>query len=93
MITAYNAKNIADRINEQDAWTILEKKIKEKALLGEYFYEYDEEKEGVKFNEAPKEVRRTLEEAGYSITYSRCPDIWGWGHTPTYHGKYTIRWK
>ena len=93
MITAYNAKNIADRINEQDAWTLLEKKIKEKALLGEYFYEYDEEKEGAKFNEAPKEVRKTLEAAGYVVKYSRCPDVWDWGYAPTYHGRYMIRWE
>lgn len=93
MITAYNAKNIADRINEQDAWTLLEKKIKEKALLGEYSYEYDEENEGAKFNETPKEVKRILEDAGYIVNYQRCADVWPWGYAPTYHGRYTIGWK
>ena len=93
MITAYNAKNIADRINEQDAWALLEKKIKEKALLGEYSYEYDEENEGAKFKEAPKEVKRILETAGYVVKYNRCSDVWAWGYTPTYHGRYTIGWK
>ena len=93
MITAYNAKNIADRINKQDAWTLLEKKIKEKALLGEYSCEYDEENEGAKFNEVPKEVKRALETAGYVVKYSRCPDVWGYGYAPTYHRKYTIGWK
>ena len=93
MITAYNAKNIADRINEQDAWTLLEKKIKEKALLGEYSCEYDEENEGAKFVEAPKEVRKILEDAGYVVRYQRCADVWSWGYAPTYHGRYIIGWK
>ena len=93
MITAYNAKNIADRINEQDAWTLLEKKIKEKALLGEYSFTYDEEDEGAKFVEAPKEVRKILEDAGYVVRYQRCADVWSWGYAPTYHGRYIIGWK
>ena len=93
MIMAAKARNMADRINEQDAWALLEKKIKEKALLGEYSCEYDEENEGAKFNEAPKEVRRILEAAGYVVKYNRCSDVWAWGYAPTYHGRYTIGWK
>ena len=49
--------------------------------------------EGAKFVEAPKEVRKILEDAGYVVRYQRCADDWSWGYAPTYHGRYVIGWK
>lgn len=94
MIEASRAKTIADSVNNRDAWQVLEERIKEKALLGKYSFIYDEENEGAKFKEAPKEVRKILEEAGYTVKYNRCADFWADPFTtPTYHGKYKIGWR
>ena len=93
MMIAAQARNVADSVNSRDAWKVLEERIREKALAGEYSFTYDEEDEGPKFKEAPKEVRKILEDAGYVVKYQRCADIWGWGNTATYHGRYTIGWK
>ena len=93
MIMAAKARSMADGVNSRDAWKVLEEHIREKALAGEYSFIYDEEDEGAKFVEAPKEVRKILEEAGYVVKYQRCADVWAWGYAPTYHGRYVVGWK
>lgn len=93
MIMAAKARSMADGVNSRNAWKVLEEHIREKALAGEYSFTFDEEHEGVKFVEAPKEVCKILEEAGYVVRYQRCADIWGWDYTPTYHERYVVGWK
>ena len=93
MIMAAKARDITDSINSRGAWQILEERIREKALAGEYSFTYDEENEGAKFVEAPKEVCKILEDAGYVVKYQHCADVWSWGRIPTYHRRYVGGWK
>ena len=72
-------------------WDILFDLIIKMADNGNFRLVFDEENEKVRFKEDRKEVKKILEELGYSVSYRRVRDDDDWCGI-AYHNCYTIEW-
>lgn len=73
------------------AWQKLFERIKEEAECGKSVLIFDEEKQGVRFSEHRKEIKKKLEELGYECSYRRVPSE-PYFFNDLYHNEYTVSW-
>lgn len=72
-------------------WDTLFDLIIKMADDGQFRLVFDEENEKVRFKEDRKEVKKILEELGYSVSYHRVRDRDDW-YGEAYHNCYVIEW-
>lgn len=90
---AGDARAITERARKPiNPWEKLFNRIQEEAENGNFMLAFDEEKEGVRFDESAVDVEEQLEELGYTVSYSRVRDSDDY-YGETRHVCYIIQWE
>lgn len=96
MISAREAWAITeDARRPVSAWDKLQTRIKEAATKGKEMVVFDEEQEGVRFENKRESVKTILEDMGYEVSYRRKRDAesYNWAYGESYHNVYNISWR